>query len=156
MHSSVAATPCTFQVTSTARTPVYLYGCSCAWLHGLPLFLFSCSCLSSAYPTSSNLTFLFCFCLLLTCCLCNTNEQEEAERDGLEKQEMQLGREKSKLSTELMALQAKKNDATDPTEELERALEVATEVKPPTISITRQKRRGRCALLVLVVACPSP
>eukprot|EP00903_Cladosiphon_okamuranus_P016265 g15001.t1 len=54
-------------------------------------------------------------------------EKEEAERDRLETQERQLGREKSKLSTELMALQAKKNDATDPTEELERELEIATE-----------------------------
>ncbi len=37
-------------------------------------------------------------------------------------------REKNKVSTELMALQAKKNDAMDPTEELERELEIATEV----------------------------
>lgn len=37
-------------------------------------------------------------------------------------------REKNKVSTELMALQAKKNDATDPTEELERELEIASEV----------------------------
>lgn len=56
-------------------------------------------------------------------------DQEETEREELERQESQLSREKSKLSTEIMALQAKKNDATDPTEELERALEVATEVK---------------------------
>jgi len=57
-----------------------------------------------------------------------TLTQETQERDGLEKQESQLVREKNKVSTELMALQAKKNDATDPTEELERELDIATEV----------------------------
>lgn len=54
--------------------------------------------------------------------------QEEAERDQLETREKELGKEKDTLSTELLKLQAKKSGVTDPTEELQRELGVATEV----------------------------
>lgn len=54
--------------------------------------------------------------------------QEEDRRGAVEKQERLLEKEKNRISTELMALQAKKSDSTDPTEELERELEVAKEV----------------------------
>lgn len=56
-------------------------------------------------------------------------QQEQSRREELEKQKRQLEQEKNRLSTELMALQAKKNGSTDPTEELERELELASEVK---------------------------
>ncbi|CAM9332494.1 unnamed protein product [Ectocarpus fasciculatus] len=52
---------------------------------------------------------------------------EEEERSRLDNQSKNFAIEKTKLSSQLMALQAKKNDSSDPTEELERDLEVATE-----------------------------
>ncbi|CAM9711696.1 unnamed protein product [Scytosiphon promiscuus] len=54
-------------------------------------------------------------------------DQEEAERDELVKEQSRLEREKTVLSTELLALQATKSNAIDPTEEATRELEVAVE-----------------------------
>ncbi|CAN0511521.1 unnamed protein product [Ectocarpus sp. 12 AP-2014] len=52
---------------------------------------------------------------------------EEQERFRLDDQSKKFSIERTKLANQLMALQAKKNDSSDPTEELERDLEVATE-----------------------------
>lgn len=54
--------------------------------------------------------------------------QEEQERRSAANRESQLTMEKQKLQAELMALQTKKNDVTDPTEESESSLESATAV----------------------------
>lgn len=54
--------------------------------------------------------------------------QAEENRSKLASQEGQLNRQKQKLDNLLLALKAANNAATDPTEELERALENANEV----------------------------
>ncbi|CAM9381891.1 unnamed protein product [Ectocarpus fasciculatus] len=56
-------------------------------------------------------------------------EEEEKERKGLDEQASMLEREKSKLSTQLLALRAERNDSSDPTAELEKDLEVAREAE---------------------------
>ncbi|CAM9332422.1 unnamed protein product, partial [Ectocarpus fasciculatus] len=55
--------------------------------------------------------------------------KEEEERERLQSEAKKLEAERNKLGSQLMALQAKKNDSSDPTEELKRDLEVATEVR---------------------------
>lgn len=52
--------------------------------------------------------------------------------------------EKTRLSTQLMALQATKSSAVDPTEELERDLEVATEVNLSEIALHEKIARTSC------------
>ncbi|CAN0553619.1 unnamed protein product, partial [Ectocarpus sp. 12 AP-2014] len=52
---------------------------------------------------------------------------EEEDRKRLQSEVKKLEVEKTRLSNQLMALQAKNNDSSDPTEQLERDLQVATE-----------------------------
>ncbi|CBJ48924.1 smc-like protein [Ectocarpus siliculosus] len=53
--------------------------------------------------------------------------EEEGDRKRLQSEVKKQEVEKTRLSNQLMALQAKNNDSSDPTEQLERDLQVATE-----------------------------
>lgn len=58
-------------------------------------------------------------------------KQEENARRDLQDQVMALGAEENRLSAELRTLQAARNDAANPTSELEAALQIADKARVP-------------------------